>query len=69
MDRCAFGVGVDLIEDITELQINFIFCHVTNVRRCEDIWVGRKNVVSVRHRFRVEDVNSRMYAAPCDFVF
>ena len=69
MNRFAVGIGVDLIKNITELQIEFIFSHVSNMRRGQYVWMRGEDVLGVRHRLIVKDINGGMNAASCDFCF
>ncbi len=42
--RRTFGIGVDLIEDIRELQIELILGDISDVGRCKDMWMRQKRM-------------------------
>jgi len=67
VDRRAIGIGVDLVENIAELQIEFIFGHIANVRRWQHVGMGEQRVRGIAERLIVKHVYSRMDSPLRDF--
>ena len=69
MDRVAFRISIDLVEDVRELQIEFIFRHISDVRRRQYVRMGQQGVPNVGQGFLIEYIDRRMDTSPGDFGF
>ena len=58
MDRCLFGEGGNLLEDIGKLHVELILGRLADVRCAQDIGMRQKRVCRVNHRLSVEHVES-----------
>ncbi len=63
VDGCARCIGVDLVEDIAELQIKFILGNISDMLCWQDMRMGQEQVVGVLGRLGIEHIHSGMNTA------
>ena len=63
MDRLALGIGDHLIEDIGELQVEFILGHITDMGCRQHVGVPQKRVACIRERLAFENIDGGVYPA------
>ena len=56
MDRAAFGIGIDLVVDVGELQIELVLGHIADMRCGDHARVADDRIVRIGERFGLEHI-------------
>ena len=66
MDRGACIVGVDLVEDVGELQVEFVFGDIADMGCRQDVFVGEQDVAG--RRFFFINIDRRISPSPGEWL-
>lgn len=69
MDWRTLCEGVDLIKDVTELQIKFIFGDISDMGGRQHVGMGEQGMILIPQGFCVEHVNGSVNSVFGDFRF